>query len=142
MHYEYRRNTAGSNDRATRHFQTPGDGYTLDQRDNDFSFAGGSSMDCINDSHSIEFPCPVHIAVERVTHPPTTLIVESPYRKVPPDVSRSLTCRQKRVPYFCSYKVWMGTVIDPAQGEDEAVPRTISMVWGDVCSTEVGDPSI
>lgn len=27
---------------------------------------------------------------------------------------------------------------DPEQAEDEAVPRTVSMTWGDVCSTEVG----
>lgn len=26
---------------------------------------------------------------------------------------------------------------DPEQGEDEAVPRTISMTWGDECDTEV-----
>ena len=27
---------------------------------------------------------------------------------------------------------------DPEQADDEAVPRTISMTWGDVCDTEVG----
>ena len=33
--------------------------------------------------------------------------------------------------------MWTGTVINPAQAEDEAVPRTVSMAWGDVCDTEV-----
>lgn len=37
-----------------------------------------------------------------------------------------------------SQKVWSGVVTDPEQAEDEAVPRTVSMTWGDVCSTEVG----
>lgn len=35
-------------------------------------------------------------------------------------------------------KVWTGVVTDPEQAEDEAFPRTVSMTWGDVCSTEVG----
>lgn len=29
-------------------------------------------------------------------------------------------------------------VTEPDQSEDEAVPRTISMTWGEVCDTEVG----
>lgn len=37
-----------------------------------------------------------------------------------------------------SAKVWTGIVTDPVQGEGEAVPRTVSMAWGDVCDTEVG----
>lgn len=31
----------------------------------------------------------------------------------------------------------MGIVTEPAQAEDEAVPRTVSMSWGDICDTEV-----
>ena len=37
-----------------------------------------------------------------------------------------------------SAKVWTGIVTDPVQGEGEAVPRTVSMAWRDVCDTEVG----
>ncbi|CAN0434427.1 unnamed protein product, partial [Laminaria digitata] len=33
-------------------------------------------------------------------------------------------------------RVWTGEVTNPAKAEDEAVPRTVSMTWGDVCDTE------
>eukprot|EP00904_Undaria_pinnatifida_P008017 jgi/Undpi1/4345/HiC_scaffold_17.g07711.m1 len=33
-------------------------------------------------------------------------------------------------------KVWTGIVTNPPQADDEAVPRTVSMAWGDVCDTE------
>lgn len=31
----------------------------------------------------------------------------------------------------------MGIVTDPEQAEDEAVPRRVSMTWGEVCDVEV-----
>lgn len=34
-------------------------------------------------------------------------------------------------------KVWTGEVSDPEQAEDEAVPRTVSLSWGEECSVEV-----
>lgn len=35
-------------------------------------------------------------------------------------------------------QIWAGVVTDPAKSEKEALPRTVSMVWGDVCDSEVG----
>lgn len=41
-------------------------------------------------------------------------------------------------PLLSKKKVWTGVVTDPERAQDEAVPRTVSMTWGDVCNTEVG----
>eukprot|EP00752_Nemacystus_decipiens_P003649 g3363.t1 len=34
-------------------------------------------------------------------------------------------------------RTWIGTVTEPAQAEDEAFPRRVSMTWGEVCDVEV-----
>lgn len=43
-----------------------------------------------------------------------------------------------RGPSWCCFvKVWMGVVVDPPQADDEAVPRTVTMTWGEVCDVQV-----
>eukprot|EP00903_Cladosiphon_okamuranus_P011188 g10557.t1 len=34
-------------------------------------------------------------------------------------------------------RMWIGTVTDPEQAEDEAFPRRVSMTWGEVCDVQV-----